>query len=89
MAQIKPGVSLRAVQTALLLGMVTLAVLVLAFGCSGAQSPLPARDLGRALCALEVVEQLPPDPKRVAIQDVENVVREYRACLEAPDAGAR
>lgn len=63
-------------------------VAYLSTGCSGATSPIPARDVGRALCSLEVVEGLPTDPKRVTVEDIENVVREYRACLGASDAGA-
>lgn len=64
------------------------ALLAYLSSCSSNSVQLPARDVGRALCALEVVEQLPPDPKRVDIADVENVVREYKACLSVPDGGA-
>ena len=62
-----------------------LAALLLACGPSLPQ--LPPLLVDKALCSLEVVEQLPPDPNDVSYSDVQNVVREYKACLSAPDAG--
>lgn len=87
MPTVPPGVSLRAVQTALLLGLVTLAVLVLAFGCSG--STPPVRLPPEVACPIGIVEQLPPDPDRVTLGDVKDFVRSYRKCLHSADAGAR
>lgn len=59
--------------------------------CSGApQLPqLPVAEAEKALCALEVVSALPDDPAKVTLEDAQNSVREFKACLAAPDAGAR
>lgn len=69
----------------------TAGLVLLALACSSAsQLPsLPPALVDKALCSLEVVEALPADPEQISVEDLKNAKREYRACLEAPDAGAQ